>query len=158
MLNGRREKARSAILTKVKKALISGQTEIAPRQEYAMRAGSPSRLLLAVTLATSIGASAVVPAMAENLRNDRVYADSFGNLVIESSAGFKRIVVGEGSQADKVRNYIDRDGPSVVYGDSSERLAVSSERCYRAPWLVKGRSYMYGFDQGEIPFQGGPCE
>lgn len=123
-----------------------------------MRAGSTSRLLLAIALATTIGGGAISPALSDNLRHDRVYADSFGNLVIESSAGFKRIVVGEGSQADQVRNYIDRDGPSVVYGDGSERLAASSERCYRAPWLVKGRSYMYGFDEGEIPFQGGPCQ
>jgi hypothetical protein len=34
---------------------------------------------------------------------------------------------------------------------------VETDGCYRPPWLLKGRSYMYGFDEGEIPFQGGPC-
>ena len=88
----------------------------------------------------------------------RAYADSFGNLVIQSAAGPKRILVGEGHRAEEMSRFLaagqnlepvtifaDRDG-GVVYGN-----------CYRPPVLVKGRSYMYGFDQGEIPLQGGPC-
>ena len=50
---------------------------------------------------------------------------------------------------------VDGDGqPDVIY-ESDE--AIGRHNCYRPPAFVKGRSYMYGFDQGEIPFQGGPC-
>jgi hypothetical protein len=44
----------------------------------------------------------------------------------------------------------------VVYLDEEPTGGVERD-CYRPPVLVKGRSYMYGFDQGEIPLQGGPC-
>ena len=109
----------------------------------------------AMSAATVIGA--VAPAAAWD--RDRAYADSFGNLVIQSAAGYKRIIVGEGHRAEELSRFLaagqelepvtifaDRDGDGAVYGN-----------CYRPPVLVKGRSYMYGFDQGEIPLQGGPC-
>jgi hypothetical protein len=87
--------------------------------------------------------------------HDRVYADSFGNLVIEAAAGYKRIIVGEGDQAKDLARYTSSGQPDVVYADGNGSAQAD---CYRAPYLVKGRSYMYGFDQGEIPFQGGPCQ
>lgn len=117
--------------------------------------GMVATLAMTATLAT-----ATIPAMAGGRGHDRVYADSFGNLVIDSAAGYKRIIVGEGSQAKKLREYTDAGGPEVVYADesSSETSSSASARdCYRPPALIKGRSYMYGFDEGEIPFQGGDC-
>ena len=85
---------------------------------------------------------------------DYVYADSFGNLIIRSPAGYKRIIVGEGHMADQLSG--STGDPDVVYLDEADR-AVETGGCYRPPWLLKGRSYIYGFDEGEIPFQGGPC-
>lgn len=95
------------------------------------------------------------PSFADTYDNDHVYADSFGNLVIVGASGYKRIVVGEGHQAKSVSSYTE-GGPHIVYANPFDDT-VSGPDCYRPPVLVKGRSYMYGFDQGEIPLQGGPC-
>jgi hypothetical protein len=120
--------------------------------ETHMRSASLKGLFLALTFAGLASA----PALAGGL-HDHVYADSFGNLIIHSPAGYKRIIVGEGHMADQLSGYTDADGPDVVYFDEADRVVDAGE-CYRPPWLLKGRSYMYGFDQGEIPFQGGPCQ
>jgi hypothetical protein len=108
-----------------------------------------SRIALA---GAAMGAAWVIGLAAPAAAWDRdvVYADSFGNLVIESAAGYKRIVVGEGADAQRLGGYIGGG-----YSDGSERVAAAE--CYRPPVLVKGRSYMYGFDEGEIPLQGGRC-
>ncbi len=112
---------------------------------------------LAATLAmTATIAAATIPAFAGGRSHDHVYADSFGNLVIDSAAGYKRIIVGEGGKAEKLAEYTDAGQPSVVYADDGDRVGEAHD-CYRPPALIKGRSYMYGFDEGEIPFQGGDC-
>ncbi|RUM98429.1 hypothetical protein EET67_07280 [Pseudaminobacter arsenicus] len=105
-------------------------------------------LLPALAAGFAIGLAA--PATAGG---DRVYADSFGNLVINSGAGYKRIIVGQGQQARELSRYMRDHDPRVVYLDEAEKTAG----CFRPPVLVKGRSYMYGFDQGVIPLRGGPC-
>lgn len=97
---------------------------------------------------------AASPALAWD--HDRVYADSFGNLVIESAAGYKRILVGEGHEAKRLAEYTSAGQPTIVAADTA--YATEATDCYRPPALVKGRSYMYGFDEGVIPFQGGPCQ
>jgi hypothetical protein len=99
---------------------------------------------------------ALTPAAAWD--RDHAYADSFGNLVIQSAAGYKRIIVGEGHRAEKMSRYLAagaENDPVTIFADRDD-VAVFGN-CYRPPVLVKGRSYMYGFDQGEIPLQGGPC-
>jgi hypothetical protein len=93
---------------------------------------------------------------AQAAERDQVYADNYGNLVIESVTGYKRILVGEGHQAQRLAAYVSAGEPKVVYADGEDR-DVASRDCWRPPVLVKGRSYMYGFDEGEIPLQGGPC-
>ena len=125
------------------------------------------RLGLGIVAAAAMSAAAAIatagPAAA--WERDRAYADSFGNLVIESAAGYKRILVGEGREASRLSGYLAAgqendvaytDDAGYVEDTSGDEVAVS-EGCYRPPVLVKGRSYMYGFDQGEIPLQGGPC-
>lgn len=86
---------------------------------------------------------------------DHIYADSFGNLIVDSAAGYKRIVVGQGHLARKAAQFSRSHEPRMIYPDSDPALAM--QECFQAPVLIKGRSYMYGFDQGAIPFQGGPC-
>lgn len=111
--------------------------------------------LLSIVL-TAVAAGSFTPASAGGLGYDNVYADSFGNLVIDSAAGYKRIIVGEGDQAKSLSDYSSAGQPEVVYLDEGDGVADSGE-CYRPPYLLRGRSYMYGFHEGEIPFQGGPC-
>jgi hypothetical protein len=86
---------------------------------------------------------------------DHIYADSFGNLIVDSAAGYKRIVVGQGHLARKAAQFSRSHEPGMIYPNAEPSLAMQD--CFQGPVLIKGRSYMYGFDQGEIPFQGGPC-
>lgn len=103
-------------------------------------------------MSAALAITFAIPAAAGG--HDRVYADSFGNLVVESAAGYKRIIVGEGAHAKELADFTRSHEPRVVYADGGNDIVAD---CYRPPALVKGRSYMYGFDEGEIPFQGGEC-
>lgn len=110
--------------------------------------------LAALVLAASAAAFAA-PALAGSRHHDHVYADSFGNLVIDSAAGYKRIIVGEGAMARKLAEYTGAGQPEIVYGGETDEVADSRD-CYRPPVFVKGRSYMYGLSDGEMP-QLSPC-
>lgn len=114
-----------------------------------------TRLLcfLLVGLVSGVGS----PVFAANYTQDDVYADSFGNLIIDSAAGYKRIIVGKGYQARKLERYMRGSNPSNSNGGYSDPSSYAGSDCYQPPVFVKGRSYMYGFDQGIIPLQGGPC-
>ena len=112
-----------------------------------MRLNSVRASIAAAALAGLVAASAA-PAEAGLRHHDRVYADSFGNLVIDSAAGYKRIVVGEGKLAKKLSEFTSAGQPDVVYDDADEPGAPG---CYQPPVLVKGRSYMYGLSDGEMP-------
>lgn len=122
-----------------------------------------SKIGKCIILASALSACAggmTGTAQAGYWERDHVYADSFGNLVIESAAGYKRIIVGEGRMAKQLSEYVQAGAPTtqpdVVYSEDGDRV-FETEGCYRAPYFLRGRSYMYGFDEGEIPFQGGPC-
>ncbi|MDW6021678.1 hypothetical protein SAZ10_07860 [Mesorhizobium sp. BAC0120] len=86
--------------------------------------------------------------------HDHVYADSFGNLVIQSPSGYKRIVVGQGHLARQLSKYERASDPEVVYldegGDRSDDGYAYGD-CFRPPYIFKGRSYMYGLPDGVIP-------
>ncbi len=116
------------------------------------RGGLPVLTLLAALSAVA----AVAPANAGG-GHDRVYADSFGNLIVQAPGGYKRIVVGAGHLAGQLNAYQLTGDETSVDEEASAPLIVESRPCYRPPVLVKGRSYMYGFDQGEIPLRGGDC-
>ncbi|RWA77916.1 hypothetical protein [Mesorhizobium sp.] len=111
-----------------------------------MRSNSVRASLAAVTLA-ALATAIAGPAEAGLRHHDRVYADSFGNLVIDSAAGYKRIVVGEGRHAKELSNFTGAGQPDVIY-DSDDAGAPG---CYQPPVFVKGRSYMYGLSDGEMP-------
>lgn len=101
-----------------------------------------------------LGASAA--ASAGNLHRDHVYADSYGNLVIQSPYGHKRILVGQGYRADEFAA-AGSDEPEVVYLDDEDGYRYRDD-CYRPPVLLKGRSYMYGLPDGVVPEPSGRCE
>lgn len=86
---------------------------------------------------------------------DYVYADSFGNLVVYSRAGYKRIVVGQGHLAAELNAYVSGAPEEVVRLD--DEAGDGYRDCYRPPVLLKGRSYMYGLMEGELPEPSGSC-
>ena len=105
-----------------------------------------SRKYFAAFAVAAMAAACAVPASAGMRHHDRVYADSFGNLVIDSAAGYKRILVGEGKLAKELSAYTGAGRPEVAYADE-----YGHHDCYRPPVFVKGRSYMYGLADGEMP-------
>ena len=111
-----------------------------------MRSKSVRASLAAIALAATAIAGAA-PAEAGLRHHDRVYADSFGNLVIDSAAGYKRIIVGEGRHAKELSNFTGAGQPDVIYENESD----VGRGCYQPPVFVKGRSYMYGLSDGEMP-------
>ena len=86
--------------------------------------------------------------------HDRVYADSFGNLVIHSRSGYKRIVVGKGHLASEHADY-EQARNDVVYLDVDGEVVFRD--CWKPAVLLKGRSYMYGLEDGELPDLPGGC-
>jgi ABC-type Fe3+-hydroxamate transport system substrate-binding protein len=68
--------------------------------------------ILAAAIAAML--SVAVSSAEAGQRRDRVYADSFGNLIVDSAAGYKRIIVGQGSQIKELSKYLNRGQPSVV--------------------------------------------
>lgn len=102
------------------------------------------------SIAGALACAAVVAlgsqASADTRVRDRVYADSFGNLVIHSAAGYKRIVVGEGHLAKELSAYTGASEPTVVEYEPG-RIVVRD--CPAV--LLKGRSYMYGLPDHVVP-------
>jgi hypothetical protein len=117
-----------------------------------------SRLALSAfavaALAAFINAAFVTSAVAGTYDHDHVYADSFGNLVVESAAGYKRILIGEGAMAKKLAAYTSAGQINESHGGAA-RLTGARD-CYRPPVFVKGCSYMYGLSDGEMP-ELSPC-
>lgn len=93
----------------------------------------------------------VLPTQAQSRYSDRIYADSFGNLVVHSRAGYKRIVVGKGYMARELAEYEQPyDRGNALYMNEGDEDSVPYE-CWRPAVLLKGRSYMYGLEDGELP-------
>lgn len=110
----------------------------------------------AAVLAAGMSVGAAADALAWGRYRDHIYADSFGNLVIQSPSGYKRIVVGQGHLAKELSDYEGKtDEPSTVYLDDNGGYRDGSsyyrDDCYRPPHLWKGRSYMYGLPDGVVP-------
>lgn len=116
------------------------------------------RTVLALLALTSLASGAALVQAAAGDYRDRVYADSFGNLVVISRAGYKRIVVGAGELAAELRRY-QRDGNADAGADARryEEPSAGLSDCRAGPVFVKGRSYMYGLSEGEMPDLGNRC-
>jgi len=112
---------------------------------------SVSSLLRALPAIAFLGAVAMaVPASAYELDGEQYHADSFGNLVITSPAGYKRIIVGKGHVVAQYEAQRARE-PDVIYGDDEPAQAYASRRCRIEPGIFYGRSYMYGLPDGVVP-------
>ncbi|WP_295811933.1 hypothetical protein [uncultured Nitratireductor sp.] len=119
--------------------------------------------LRSLFVAAALAAAATTfPAIAGGFHDaghGRVYADAYGNLVIHSRAGFKRIMVGKGSLADDYRALGIEAPRETAYMERRRgklylrRAAPCSEGV-----LIKGRGYMYGLSDGELPVLVSPCD
>ena len=100
-------------------------------------------------LAAMIAAALLAAAPASGAENaaDRVHADSFGNLVIHSHAGYKRIIVGMGHAAEGYRLTGSYYEPEVVEAGPERHV----RRCSRPPHVWHGRAHMYGLGEGVVP-------
>lgn len=94
---------------------------------------------------------ATAPGLAEG---ERIYADSFGNLVIHSPAGFKRILVGRGYLAGE---FARRGTPKRVYLEERQDGLYLRERPCRHGSRLHGRSYMYGLPENVVPVPVASC-
>ncbi|MBO6717269.1 MAG: hypothetical protein JJ913_04855 [Rhizobiaceae bacterium] len=103
-------------------------------------------LLAAMALAAL--ALSFAPAAAGGYVKERVYDDSFGNLIILSPTGYKRIVVGMGHVA--VEMEVERRREAAAWVPPVGHPPAYGH-CHRPPVLWKGRGYMYGLADGEIP-------
>lgn len=118
------------------------------------------RNLVLAAAATALGCAALAaaPASAGSV-GDEVYADSHGNLVINSAAGYKRIIVGKGHLADEYAARGSREEPKVVRMEEDDgKLYLRHQRkCRRQGVLLHGRSYMYGLADDVVPVPVGRC-
>lgn len=109
---------------------------------------------LAYAIAAVLLAASASVAGAGSLYQDQVHADSFGNLVIYSPAGYKRIVVGAGEAASGYRatgSYHETGAPRIAY-HGGQRLQLRPYRdCDYGAVLLHGRSYMYGLPDHVVP-------
>jgi hypothetical protein len=118
-----------------------------------MRWHNKTACILAATVAL---VTAAAMAEAGSRYRDHVYADSFGNLVVYSRAGYKRIVVGQGHMAEQLSRAGQPGDEGFVILDEADGDRFLTF-CYRPPVFVKGRSYMYGLAEGEMPDLWGGC-
>lgn len=108
-------------------------------------------IFLANAVVAVMLASASVAAAGGPVR-EQVYADSFGNLVIHSPAGYKRIIVGMGHTAEAHNQTGSYHEPEVVYLDDKPQAETDIYTfCNRPPHVWVGRAHMYGLTAGEIP-------
>lgn len=105
-----------------------------------------NRLSALPAIAVTALVLALGPASAGKYLKERFYDDSFGNLIIISPSGYKRIVVGKGYVAAEMEAERRADAAYVPKG-----APPAYRHCYRPPVLWKGRGYMYGLADGEIP-------
>jgi hypothetical protein len=102
-----------------------------------------------MSLAVLFGAN--TPATAGSFYHDHAYADSYGNLVIYSPAGYKAIVVGKGYLAPKLAAASEKTA-QVARGQAVPgTVYYLADRCARSAVLLHGRSYMYGLPENVVP-------
>ena len=77
-------------------------------------------------------------------------------LVVHSRSGYKRIIVGQGHLARELADYQGGGPDDVVYLDEDDGEVVFRD-CWKPAVLLKGRSYMYGLEDGELPDLPGGC-
>lgn len=108
---------------------------------------TPTKRLRRLPLAAALMLAATCStALAGGLFDEQYHADSFGNLVVYSPAGYKRIVVGQGHV---LAAYRAQSGEA--HDDGYVEEPAYSRHCRYVPGMFKGRSYMYGLPDHVVP-------
>jgi hypothetical protein len=117
---------------------------------------SSGRGLKVPLLGCLVAVALAAPAGAGGLYQEYAYADSFGNLVVYSPAGYKRIVVGKGYMAEQLAR-ADNSGPHVqrLPETPGDHVYVHRGEC---AVLLHGRSYMYGLPDNVVPVPAKDCD
>lgn len=118
---------------------------------------SSGRRLKAPLIGCLLTLALAAPAAAGGLYHEHAYADSFGNLVVYSPAGYKRIVVGKGYLAEELASAEGGDGAHVVrlHRAPGQYAYVGRGEC---AVLLHGRSYMYGLPDNVVPVPAKDCD
>lgn len=88
-------------------------------------------LILACTAIATVAAISALPARAQDGYTDHVYADSMGNLIVDSAAGYKRIIVGQGDRARELADYTQAGQPKIIrVQDELYDCAIRNNRPY----------------------------
>jgi len=113
--------------------------------------------LKAPLLGCLVALAMAAPATADSFYRDHAFADSFGNLVVYSPSGYKRIVVGKGYLADRVASAAGEEGPDVVrlHHTPGQYTYIRHGEC---AVLLHGRSYMYGLPDNVVPVPAKNCD
>ena len=119
-----------------------------------MRFHTSGRLPVVFAAALMAGAAVVsLPdgAFAGNRLHDHVYADSFGNLIVQSPYGYKRIIVGEGSLAKELQSYTSGGEQGGTYEEPSYEQQGYDDSEPDEPYVeprYQRRGYYYGGEPG----------
>jgi hypothetical protein len=117
---------------------------------------SSGRRLKAPLIGCLLAVALAAPAAAGGLYHEHAYADSFGNLVVYSPAGYKRIVVGKGYLAEQFASAEDGGAHVVRLHRAPDQYAyVRRGEC---AVLLHGRSYMYGLPDNVVPVPAKDCD
>ncbi|ATU93516.1 hypothetical protein [Phyllobacterium zundukense] len=124
------------------------------------------------TVAASMGLALVLTASqiagANDFNSSNTYGDEYGNVIQHEAGGPKIIFVGSSAaKSDGLGRDIRRQvpvykrakGPSVIYPVSDPVVVgvvpAPNTGC-DSPFVIRGRSYMYGLDRNETPVIGHP--
>jgi hypothetical protein len=119
-----------------------------------MRFHTSGRLPVVLAAALLAGAAVVsLPdeAFAGNRLHDHVYADSFGNLIVQSPYGYKRIIVGEGSLARELQSYTSGGEQDGSYEEPQYEQQGYDDSEAEEPYVeprYQRRGYYYGGEPG----------
>lgn len=122
-----------------------------------MNLKSSGRGLTGPLLGCLLALAMAAPAAADSFYREHAHADSFGNLVVYSSAGYKRIVVGKGYLANQIASTGESKGPHVVRLRRVPGHYIYDRRGECAV-LLHGRSYMYGLPDNVVPVPAKDCD
>lgn len=116
-----------------------------------------------VPLTSLAAAVALTAGIAHATPGETAYPDSFGNLVIQSASGHKRVIIGMGYVAADAGTHQSGEPQVLKFDDqpasaSAWRDVKPVYRCKGGATVVRGRGYMYGLSRDEVAVITNVCD